>query len=37
MDFPRLVEPLTCRLESGLIDLAITFDDVDLATGAVGR
>ncbi len=37
MDSPRLAEPLTCRLESGLVDLAITFDDVNLATGAVGK
>ncbi len=37
MDSPRLAEPLTCRLESGLVDLAINFDDVDLATGAVGK
>ena len=37
MDSPRLAEPLTCRLESGFDDLAITFDDVDLATGAVGK
>ncbi len=37
MDFPRLAEPLTCRLESGLVDLAITFDDVDLAAGAVDK
>ncbi len=37
MDFPRLAESLTLRFESGLIDLAITFVDVDLATGAVGK
>ncbi len=37
MDFPRLAESLTCRFESGLVDLAITFDDVDLATGTVGK
>jgi hypothetical protein len=37
MDSPRLTESLTCRLESGLIDSAITFDDVNLATGAVGK
>jgi hypothetical protein len=34
---PRLTKPLTCRLESGLVDLAITFDDVNLATSAVGK
>jgi len=37
MDFPRLAESLTLRFESGLINLAITFDDVNLATGAVGK
>ncbi len=37
IDSPRLAEPLTCQLESGLIDLPITFDDVNLATGAVGK
>jgi hypothetical protein len=37
MDFPRLAEPLTCRLESGLVDLAIFLIDVDLATGVVGK
>ncbi len=37
MDFPRLAESLTHRFESGLIKLAITFDDVDLATSAVGK
>jgi hypothetical protein len=37
MDFPRLAESLTLRFESGLVNLAITFDDVDLATGAVGK
>jgi hypothetical protein len=37
MDFPRLAESLTCRFESGLVNLAITFDDVDLTTGAVGK
>jgi hypothetical protein len=37
MDFPRLAESLTCRFESNLINLAITFDDVDLATSAVGK
>ncbi len=34
---PRLAEPLTCKFESGLIDLAIALDDVDLASGAVGK
>ncbi len=34
---PRLAESLTRRLESGLVDLVKTFDDVDLATGAVGK
>jgi hypothetical protein len=37
MDFPRLAESLTCRFESGLVNLAITFDDVNLATGTVGK
>jgi hypothetical protein len=37
MDFFRLAESLTCRFESSLVNLAITFDDVDLATGAVGK
>ncbi len=37
MDFSRLAESLTCRFESGLINLAITFDDVNLATGAGGK
>ncbi len=36
MDFPRLAESLTHRFESG-IDKAITFDDVDLVTDAVGK
>jgi hypothetical protein len=37
MNSPRLTETLTCRLERGLVNSAITFDDVDLATGAVGK
>jgi hypothetical protein len=37
MDSPRLAKPLTCRLESGLVNLAITFDDVDLATKSVRK
>ena len=37
MDFPRLAESLTLRFESGLVNLAITFDDVDLAAGAIGK
>ncbi len=37
MDFSRLAESLTHRFESGLVNFAITFDDVDLATGAVGN
>ncbi len=37
MDFPRLAEFLTCRFESCLVNLAITFDDVNLATGSVGK
>jgi hypothetical protein len=34
---PRLAEPLTCKFESGLVDLAIALDDVDLASDAVGK
>ncbi len=34
---PRLAEPLTCKFESGLVDLAIALDHVDLASGAVGK
>ncbi len=37
MDFPRLAESLTLRFESGLVNLTITFDDVDLATVAVAK
>jgi hypothetical protein len=37
MDSHRLTESLTCRLESGLVNLAITYDDVNLATSAVGK
>jgi hypothetical protein len=32
-----IAEPLTRRLESGLVDLAIALDDVNLAYGAVGK
>jgi hypothetical protein len=37
IDSPRLAKPLTRRLESGLVDLDITFDDVNLASGTVGK
>jgi hypothetical protein len=37
IDSPKLAKPLTCRLESGLINLAIALDDVDLMSGAVGK
>jgi hypothetical protein len=34
---PRLAEPLTCKFKSGLVNLAIALDDIDLASGAVGK
>jgi hypothetical protein len=37
IDSPRLAEPLTCRLESGLVNLAIALDDVNLASSAVAK
>ncbi len=35
--FPRLAKSLTGSLESGLVDLAVALDDVDLTSGAVGE
>ncbi len=37
ISFPRLAKPHTRRFESGLIDLAVDLDDVDLTSGAVGK
>jgi hypothetical protein len=34
---PGLQKPLTCRFESGLVNLAIALDDVDLTSGTVGK
>jgi hypothetical protein len=35
--FSRLAKPLTRRLESGLANMAVALDDVDLTSGAVGE
>ncbi len=35
--FPRLAKPLAGSLESGLVDLAVALDDVDLMSSAVGE
>ncbi len=37
VQFPRLAKCLTGSLESGLVDLAVALDDVDLTSSAVGE